>query len=99
VRLLPQVPDALARQQVSPGVDGLFPDQKSQFEQILEGLRWENVDIGIVWPFGIFHGHLGYFMTVWYVMYVFTWYIFSGFGIMYQEKSGNSGQFALINDH
>jgi hypothetical protein len=31
--------------------------------------------------FGIFYDHLLYF--------VFIWYIFPGFGTMYQEKSGN----------
>jgi hypothetical protein len=66
--------------------DGFFPNQKSQFGQILEGLRWENVDIlrafwNIVWTFGIFYRHL--------VIFVFIGYNFSGFGIMYQEKSGN----------
>jgi hypothetical protein len=41
----------------------------------------------IVWPFGIFYGYLGYFMTIWYI---FVYLVhFSGFGIMYQEKSGN----------
>jgi hypothetical protein len=30
---------------------------------------------------GIFYRHLGYFIII--------WYIFSGFGIMYVEKSGN----------
>jgi hypothetical protein len=37
----------------------------------------------ILWIFGIFNDHL--------VNFVFIWYIFSGFGIMYQEKSGNPG--------
>jgi hypothetical protein len=32
-------------------------------------------------PFGIFYDHLVHFVLI--------WYIFSGFGIMYQEKSGN----------
>jgi hypothetical protein len=36
--------------------DGLFSNQKSQFGYILEGLRWENVEI--------FHGHLEYFMDL-----------------------------------
>jgi hypothetical protein len=63
--------------------DGFFSNQKFQLGQTLEGLRWENVDIGILWPFGIFYGHL--------VHFVFLWYIFSGFGIVYQEKSGNPG--------
>jgi hypothetical protein len=36
----------------------------------------------ILRPFGIF-------MTIWYILCSFTWYIFSAFGIMYQEKSDN----------
>jgi hypothetical protein len=43
--------------------DGLFSNQKSQFGKILEGLILENVV-----PFGIFYGHLGYFMTIWYTL-------------------------------
>jgi hypothetical protein len=35
----------------------------------------------ILRTFGIFYDHL--------VHFVFIWYIFSGFGIMYREKSGN----------
>jgi hypothetical protein len=35
-----------------------------------------------------FYGHLVYFMTIWY-SFVFILAHFSGFGIMYQEKSGN----------
>jgi hypothetical protein len=43
--------------------DGPFPNQKSQFGQILEGLRMENVSIfvtimNISRPSGIFYGHL-----------------------------------------
>jgi hypothetical protein len=34
--------------------------------------------------FGIFHDHMENFM--------FSWYIFSGLGIMCQEKSGNPGR-------
>jgi hypothetical protein len=42
------------------------------------------VPIGnILQTFGVFYKHLLHF--------VFIWYIFSGFGIMYQEKSGNPG--------
>jgi hypothetical protein len=37
--------------------DGLFSNQKSQFEKVLEGLILENVDI--------FYGHLEYFMEIW----------------------------------
>jgi hypothetical protein len=35
----------------------------------------------ILWTCGIFYGHLVHFVLI--------WYIFSGFGIMYQEESGN----------
>jgi hypothetical protein len=76
--------------------------QKSQFGFILEGLGLKNV--------GIFYGHLGYFMVIWYVLWPFgifcgylvflwlfgifcgylvffvvIWYIFSSFGMLYQE--------------
>jgi hypothetical protein len=37
----------------------------------------------ILQTFGIFDDHL--------VHFVFIWYIFSGLGIMYREKSGNPG--------
>jgi hypothetical protein len=37
----------------------------------------------ILWPFGIFYDHL--------VQFVFFWCIFSGFGTMHLEKSGNPG--------
>jgi hypothetical protein len=39
--------------------------------------------LNILQTFGIFYDHL--------VQFVFIWYIFSGFGIMYQEKYGNPG--------
>jgi hypothetical protein len=70
-----------------PGLpDGLFSN--SQLGQILEGLSWENVAIHILSPFGIFQGHLGYFMTLWYILCSFGTF-FLLFGIMHQEKSGN----------
>jgi hypothetical protein len=42
----------------------------------------------------IFSGHLEYFTVIWeicgqLVHFVLIWYIISGFGITYQEKSGN----------
>jgi hypothetical protein len=39
--------------------------------------------LNILWRFRIFYDNL--------VHFVFIWSIFSGFGIMYQEKSGNPG--------
>jgi hypothetical protein len=44
----------------------------------------------LLWPIGIFDGHLGYFIATWYIMCSFG--TFSSFGIiLYQEKSGNPG--------
>jgi hypothetical protein len=71
--------------------DGFFSNQKSQFGQILEGFRWENVEI--------FYDHLeyftaiwGYFMTIWCLLCSFGTF-FPGFGIMNQKKSGNPGHY------
>jgi hypothetical protein len=64
--------------------DGLFSNQKYQFGYILEGLRMGNAGI-FYGLFGIFYGHiLWQFGNV-----VVIWYIFSRFGILCQEKSGN----------
>jgi hypothetical protein len=37
----------------------------------------------ILQPFGISYGHLVHFVVI--------WYIFSRFGMLYQENSGNPG--------
>jgi hypothetical protein len=62
--------------------DGIFSNQK-----ILEGLAMEDVGIHIVWPFGLFYGHLVYFTSIWSILcpfglfyghmvhYVSIWYI------------------------
>jgi hypothetical protein len=68
--------------------DGIFPNQKSQFGKILEGLRMENV--------GIFYGHLVNFTAIWYMLWQFgnvvvIWNVFPHFGFLFQEKSGNPG--------
>jgi hypothetical protein len=54
----------------------------------------------------IFYGHLEYFFIwrfgIFYdplVHFVFIWYIFSGFGIMYQEKSGNPAKESFLFPH
>jgi hypothetical protein len=44
----------------------------------------------ILWTFGLFYGHLKYFMTTWYILWrdgTFS----PRFGLWYQEKSGNRG--------
>jgi hypothetical protein len=43
----------------------------------------------ILRPFGIFLGHLVYFMVIWYT--------FSRFGTLYQEKSGNPTATATLS--
>jgi hypothetical protein len=48
------------------------------------GLFWY-----ILWPFGIFYGHLVYIFYGHLVYFWSIWYIFSRFGMLYQEKSGN----------
>jgi hypothetical protein len=46
---------------------------------------------------GIFYAHLVHFTVFCYILWTFgivcgNWYIFSSFGILYQEKSGNPGR-------
>jgi hypothetical protein len=74
--------------------DGLFSNQKSQFGWILEGLAMEKVGIFYVylvystafenmWSFGIFYGHLIYFMVIVYFMAI--WYVLWSSGIYYSH--------------
>jgi hypothetical protein len=39
----------------------------------------------ILWPFGLFCSHLVYFVAIWFI----SWLLFSRFGMLYQNKSGN----------
>jgi hypothetical protein len=48
----------------------------------------------ILQSFGVFYGHVVYFMAIWYILWPFgnavvIWYIFPRFGMLCQEKSGN----------
>jgi hypothetical protein len=52
-----------------------FQTKNPDLGKIGRALDWK------MFKYFIFQGDLGYCMTI--------WYIFSGFGIMYQEKSGN----------
>jgi hypothetical protein len=70
----------------------LFSNQKSQFGKFCRALDWKMLTyfmaIGnILRTFEIFYDTL--------VHFVFIWYIFYGFGIIHQEKSGNPGVRAL----
>jgi hypothetical protein len=61
----------------TPGLpDGLFSNQKSQFGSILEDPAMEDVGMYIIWPFGLFCGHLVYFAAIW-VSFKAMWYIFA----------------------
>jgi hypothetical protein len=48
----------------------------------------------ILQTFGIFYDHLEHFETIWYTLCSFG--TFSGFGIIYQEKSGNPDTNAIF---
>jgi hypothetical protein len=48
----------------------------------------------MLWPFGIFCGHVVYFVAIWYILWPFGIFCghlvyFSRFGMLYQEKSGS----------
>jgi hypothetical protein len=49
------------------------------------------------WPFGLFYGDLGYFMTI--CAFCIHLVHFSDFGIMYEEKSGNPGLADFFRHH
>jgi hypothetical protein len=40
----------------------------------------------ILWPFGLFYGHLIYFMDLWYRYFVVIWYFFPPFWYIVQRK-------------
>jgi hypothetical protein len=63
--------------------DGTFLNQKSKFDQILEGLVMQDV--------GIFRAILSILRSngIFYVHFVAIGYVFSRFGMLYREKSGN----------
>jgi hypothetical protein len=63
--------------------DVLFSIQKSQFGYFL--------GMAIL----TFCGHLGSFMTIWHILCSFGT-LLPVFGILYQEKSGNPGQYSAV---
>jgi hypothetical protein len=67
-----------------------FQTKKSQFGSILEGLRLENINIFYGHLEYFTYGHLGYCLTISYILCSFGTF-YSGFGITYQEKYGNTG--------
>jgi hypothetical protein len=61
----------------------------------LEELVIEDVGVfmaiwSILRPFGLFYGHLIYFVAIWNIyVHMVIWYIFPRFGMLHQEKSGD----------
>jgi hypothetical protein len=52
----------------------------------------------ILCPLGIFYGHLVYLIEGWYIFWTFL-ILFSCFGILQLEKSGNPGLAATTRTH
>jgi hypothetical protein len=46
---------------------------------------------------GLFSGYLVHFAAIWYILWLHIWYIFSHFGVLYQENSGNPGLLFFVN--
>jgi hypothetical protein len=63
-----------------------FQIQNPNLGKFWSALDWKMLIYFMV--IGDIYGHLGYFMTIWYILCSFGT-LFSGFGIMYQEKFGN----------
>jgi hypothetical protein len=58
---------------------GSFQTKNPNLGKFCRALDWKMLPL---WPFGIFDRHLGYFMTIWYivcsfVLFVRFWYIVS----------------------
>jgi hypothetical protein len=47
---------------------GIFSNQKYQIGYIFYGLGIDNVQVCILWPFGIFYNHLKCFMAIRYIL-------------------------------
>jgi hypothetical protein len=62
-----------------------FQTKNPNLGKFFQGLGLENVDV----CYGHLE-HLGYFMTIWYIVCSFGT-VFPVLGIMHQEKSGNPG--------
>jgi hypothetical protein len=65
-------------------------------QKILICASLEGLSSGIfrynLWPLGMPHDPLVYFMALWYMYFVAIWYTyFSRIGMFYQEESGNPG--------
>jgi hypothetical protein len=73
-----------------------FQTKNLDLGKFLRALDWKVLKCframwNILRTLGIFNDHL--------VHFVFIWYIFSGFGIAYQEKSGNPARKAYAKYH
>jgi hypothetical protein len=66
--------------------DGIFSYQKAQFWYTFRR-TWNGKYWYILWPFGIFYGHVEFLIAIWYILCS----IFPRFGMLQQQKSGNPG--------
>jgi hypothetical protein len=61
-----------------------FQTKNPNLGKCLSALDWKMLIF--LWPFGIFYAHLGYFMTIWYLHFVFIWSIFPVLGTVHQKN-------------
>jgi hypothetical protein len=75
-----------------PGLPhGLFRTKSPNLGKFWRAIDWKMfISRYILWPFRIFLWIVEIFFDD-LAHFVFIWCIFFGFGIMYQEKSGNPG--------
>jgi hypothetical protein len=74
-----------------------FQTKNPTWSKFWKALQWKILvhftDIwSILRTFGLFYGHLVYFTDIWYILWLlwsFGTYIFSRFGMLHQERSGN----------
>jgi hypothetical protein len=72
--------------------NGMFSNQKSQFgKKNFRASDWKMLIYFMAIGKYFMDKYLGYSTYDHSLHFVFIWYIFSSFGIMHQEKSGNPG--------
>jgi hypothetical protein len=70
-----------------------FQTKNPHLGKFWRAFKWKKLEYSMtIWnilrPFGIFYGHLVYFVSIWYIFVVILVY-FSRFGMLCKEKSGN----------
>jgi hypothetical protein len=65
-----------------------FQTKNTDLGKFWRVLQWKVLHITC--PLGPFYGYLVYFVATWYILWLFG-ISFSRFGMLYLEKSGNTG--------